>query len=86
MILGTDGGFLYIFNGDIEFGFPIEPLLKTEVSETAAKILFSTADWARKEEVEEKTFRLHWRQLFLLGCAQYMTELELEQLWLCSKY
>ena len=55
-------------------------ILKTEVSEKAARILFSVAEWARQERVELDQFRRHWKELFLLGCAQFMTGPELDQL------
>ena len=57
-----------------------EILKSVKVSETAAKILFSNAEWARREEVEPAQYRRHWRQLFVLGCAQFMTGVELEEL------
>ena len=57
-----------------------EILKSVKVSETAAKILFSNAEWARREEVEPAQYRRHWKQLFVLGCAQFMTGAELEEL------
>ena len=50
------------------------------VSETAARLLFSVGELARREGLTVEQVRDHWRQLFLLGCAQHMTAADLDQL------
>ena len=59
---------------------PSPEVAKTEVSETAARILFSVGELARREGITVDQVRAHWRQLFILGCAQHMTTTDLDQL------
>ena len=59
---------------------PSPEVVRTEVSETAARILFSVGELARREGITVEQVRAHWRQLFILGCAQHMTSTDLDQL------
>ena len=64
-----------------------------DVHETAAKILFSNAEFARSSlilgplPVSERraVYSKVWRKLFLITCAQVMTSRELEQLVIRSR-
>ena len=59
---------------------PSPEVARTSVSETAAQLIFSVGDLARLEGLTVEQVKSHWRQLFLLGCAQHMTVTELNQL------
>ena len=83
---------------------PISPLSLTppptplsldtsDVHETAAKILFSNAEFARASLLlaplptseRRQLYSKVWRKLFIISCAQVMTDRELEQLVLRSR-
>jgi len=66
---------------------PTSILSKSEVCETAAKILFMTAQWVRSvpsflllsPKDQSMLYMQSWQKLFTLGCAQFLTVSDLEQ-------
>ena len=71
---------------------PCSTLPKTEVCETAAKILLMTAQWVRSvpsflmlsPKDQAMLYMQSWQKLFTLGCAQFLTIADLEQFQYCS--
>ena len=71
---------------------PSSTLPRTEICETAAKILFMTAQWVRSvpsflllsPKDQTMLYMQSWQKLFTLGCAQFLTVADLEQFQYCS--